>query len=195
MESKLRSQLFDIDLEELEAIQSELAATKQEMLKAYNRALRRTAVTVKSMASKLAKDTIQAKKLSYIRKRLKDYVVNEGSGELRSLRFWFGLDDMSVHTLKGSLRKNKLGATFTPKSSELARQQSDRGFVLSGGKLGKQRLMFTRFGQQRGKYRVMRVPIASAMKSSIEDEIYSQITDIFLKHFTADLKGRIAMRK
>ncbi|WP_019275469.1 hypothetical protein [Vibrio coralliilyticus] len=195
MEWKSRNQIFDIELEELEAIRNELAATTQEMLKAYNRALRRTAVTVKSMSSKLAKDTIQAKNLKYIRKRIKDYLVSESGGELKSLRFWFGLDDMSVHTLKGSLRQNAQGATFTPKSSELPRQQSDRGFVLTGGKIGKQRLMFTRFGKQRGQYRVVRVPIDEAMKLSIEDEIYSQITSIFLKHFTTDLKGRIAMRK
>ncbi|MGY2573753.1 phage tail protein [Vibrio sp. C8] len=195
MDWKSRNQIFDIDLEELEAIQNELSATKQEMLKAYNRALRRTAVTIKSISSKLAKETIQAKQLKYIRKRIKDYLVNENNEDLKSLRFWFGLDDMSVHTLKGSLRQNKIGAIFTPKSSQLARQQSGRGFVLTGGKIGNQRIMFTRFGQQKGKYRVMRVPIADSMKTKIEQEVYSQITKIFLNHFSTDLKGRVAMRK
>ncbi len=195
MDWKSRNQIFDIDLEELEAIQNELAATKQEMLKAYNRALRRTAVTIRSISAKMAKETIQAKQQKNIRQLIKDYLDSETKGDLKSLRFWFGLDDMSVHTLKGSLRQNKTGATFTPKARNLPRQQSDRGFVLTGGKIGNQRMMFDRFGKQKGKYRVMRVPIAESMKSKIEEDVYSQITEIFLNHFSTDLKGRIAMRK
>lgn len=195
MAKKNPSHLFSIDLDELEAVKQILNATEKEMMLAYNRALKRTAISFKSLLSKKVRDSVQARKLDYVRKRLKDYRVSTPGEVLDGLKFWVGLNDMAVHSLKGRMKQKSPYAYFSPKSKAIDQKKARRGFVLTGGKLGSNRLMFQRFASYKGAYHVVRTSIDTAVQDGIEDKLFNLSPEIFLKHFETDLKGRIAMRK
>ncbi|NAW56996.1 MULTISPECIES: hypothetical protein [unclassified Vibrio] len=190
MASPQQSQIFDIDLDELTAIRHSVGATEKEMRLAYNRALARTAVTVHKLAAKLMRDELKAKNLKLIRARLKKFRLKKGGKALDELKLWFGLNPVPVHALRGRLRSTKdSGATFTPTSPRLSRVHEARGFVIE--KNG-QKMMFRRTSAKR--YEMVKVEIDDALHVRIEDEIFEQIPEIFVRHFTTDIKGRIALR-
>ena len=112
------------------------------------------------------------------------------------MKLWFGLNDMPISKLKGRVKrigtkKSPNGAEFKPASSSLNHQMYPDSFV---ARIGKRKSIFTRKGKARYPVREETVPINDAIHVKIEDEIFDQIPDIFLKHFITDLKGRIAQR-
>ncbi|HHY0435716.1 TPA: phage tail protein [Vibrio parahaemolyticus] len=188
--------LFDIDLEELEAVQLMLGGTDKEFRQAYNRALSRTAVTLNMLSRRLLRDELQARSIKAIRNRLQKFRLKKSGKALDELKLWFGLNDMPVSKLKGRVRrvgtkKSPKGAVFTPASSALSHQTYSDSFV---ARIGKRKSIFTRKGQARYPVKEETVPINEAIHVKIEDEIFDQIPDIFLKHFITDLKGRVAQR-
>ncbi|HGS4463219.1 TPA: phage tail protein [Vibrio metschnikovii] len=187
---------FHIDLEELEAIQNILGATESQVKAAYNRAISRTAITVRSLANKEIRDAMQVKSLKAIRKRFQHFRLRSPSKQkkLDELRLWFGLNDMPVGYLKGRTRRNGTkrdpnGATFTPKG-KMAPQTYEQGFI---ARRYNRRSIFTRTSEKRFPIKEARVPISNALQITIEDEIFDRLPEIFLKHFETDLKGRVKM--
>ncbi|MFM2476364.1 phage tail protein [Celerinatantimonas sp. MCCC 1A17872] len=191
-----QSLLFNIDADELEAIRQSLDATTTDMIKAYNRALNRTAITLKSMSAKLLKDELQVRKLKTLRQRLKSFKAKGEGKDLGSLRLWYGLNDLPVSRLKGRVKrqgtkKHPKGASFIPAASRLGTQHWDQGFV---ARLHGPRSVYQRTGRRRFPVKEEQVPVNDAMQIKIEDEIFEQLPTIFLHHYTTDLRGRIAMR-
>lgn len=182
------SQIFDIDLEELEAVRDIFGATEKEMRLAYNRALKRTAKTIASMSAKLMRDELKAKKLKSIRKRLKHF-QSKKSNSLDTLKFWFGLNPIPAHLLRGRFKKLTEGASFTPAASNLKSVTDRRGFIMQ--KEGN-KLMFIRTSKR--EYESAKVDINDSLQIKIEDEIFEQVPEIFMKHYETDLKGRVRMR-
>lgn len=188
--------LFDIDLEELEAVRQMLGGTEKEVRQAYNRALSRTAVTLNMLGRRLLRDELQARNMKAIRKRMQKFRLRKSGKQLDELKLWFGLNDMPIGKLKGKVKrlgtkKSPAGATFSPAASSLGLQTYSDSFV---AKLGKKKSIFTRKGKARYPVREETIPVNDAIHVKIEDEIFSRVPDIFLKHFTTDLKGRIALR-
>ncbi|WP_459781269.1 phage tail protein [Photobacterium sp. R1] len=188
--------LFNIDLDELAAIQQIVGATESQVKVAYNRALSRTARTVRSLANKKIRDDLQVKSLKAIRKRFQQFRLRSPSKQkkLDELRLWFGLNEMPVGYLRGRIkrkgtRRNPLGAVFTPKGKMQA-QHYEQGFIVNRYN---RRSIFTRKGESRFPIQEARVPVSDALHTTIEDEIFDQLPDIFLRHFETDLKGRVAM--
>lgn len=192
---KNQNLMFDIDLDELKAIQSLIGANTTEMLKAYNRALSRTAVTIRKLSLKMMKDSLQAKNAALIRRRLKQFKVKQSGKNLDELRLWFGLNDLPASALKGRSRrkgskKKPNGAMFIPASPALKPVHEDKGFV---AKVKGPRSVFTRNGKERWKISEAKVNI-QPIQEEIEDDIFVLLPDIFLKHFETDLRGRVAIR-
>ncbi|MEZ9525718.1 phage tail protein [Enterovibrio norvegicus] len=192
MASQPQNLRFDIDTKELIAIADQLEATEAQLEAAYNRALKRTAVTVRSLSNKLIRDKTQAKSLKAIRKRFQHYRLT--SSRFDELKLWFGLNEMSVGALKGrhkrlGTKKKPKGAMFTPKG-DMGAQTYDDGFV---ARLYNRRSIFARKGERRFPVKEARVPISDALHVAIEDEIFDQLPEIFLRHFESDLKGRTKM--
>lgn len=188
--------IFLIDVEELEAVQNILGATESQVKAAYNRALSRTARTVRSLANKEIRDSMQVKNLKAIRKRFQNFRLRSPSKQkkLDELRLWFGLNDMSVGYLRGRIRRNGSkrspnGATFTPKG-KMTPQTYEQGFIANRYN---RRSIFTRTTDNRYPIKEARVPISEALQVTIEDEIFERLPEIFLKHFETDLKGRVKM--
>ena len=173
-----------------------LGGTDKEFRQAYNRALSRTAVTLNMLGRRLLRDELQARNLKAIRNRLQKFRLKKSGKALDELKLWFGLNDMPISKLKGRVKrigtkKSPNGAEFKPASSSLNHQMYPDSFV---ARIGKRKSIFTRKGKARCPLREETVPINDAIHVKIEDEIFDQIPDIFLKHFITDLKGRIAQR-
>ena len=188
--------LFNIDLEELEAVKQTLGGTDKEFRQAYNRALSRTAVTLNMLGRRLLRDELQARNLKAIRNRLQKFRLKKSGNALDELKLWFGLNDMPISKLKGRVRrigtkKSQNGAEFKPASSLLNNQVYPNSFV---ARIGKRKSIFIRKGKARYSVYEETVPISDAMHVKIEDEIFDKIPEIFLQHFITDLKGRIAQR-
>ncbi|CAG9000661.1 MAG: hypothetical protein CENE_02661 [Candidatus Celerinatantimonas neptuna] len=188
--------IFDIDTDELKAIKQMFGANERDMRKAYNRALNRTAVTVQSMSARLLKDELSARKLSAVRARLRHYRLRADGPALSGLKLWFGLNDMPVSQLKGTIRrlgsrKNPDGAQFTPSAQELSARTFRDSFI---AKLGSRRSVYHRKGRKRFPVSEDVIAISDALHVRIEDDIFDQLPKIFLHHYTTDLKGRVAKR-
>lgn len=190
-------QLFDIDLDELEAIRKSVGATPKEMVKAYGRALARTAVTVRKLSSKHLKEELQAKSAKVIRNRLKQFKIKATGNNLDELKLWYGLNPLPVSSLKGRIKRigtkrSPNGASFSPSSSSLKAETYDKGFI---ARLNGPRSIYLRTGKGKWNITEAKVDINDEIHVAIEDEIFSLIPEIFIKHFTTDLKGRVAIRK
>lgn len=188
--------LFNIDLDELEAVKNILGATESQVKAAYNRALSRTARTLRSLANKEIRDAMQVKSLKAIRKRFQQFRLRSPSKQkkLDELRLWFGLNDMPVGYLRGRMRRNGTkrspnGATFMPKG-KMAQQTFEQGFI---AKRYSRRSIFTRTSDGRYPIKEARIPISNDLHETIEDEIFDKLPEIFMKHFETDLKGRVKM--
>lgn len=182
--------LYNIELDELDDIREELGATQNQMIAAYNRAIKRTAVTLKKYITKDVRDTLQTRKNQTLRRRL--HQSTKRRGKMSELSLWFGLDDMAVSLLKGRLqrvgtKRKPKGAIFTPKSGK-APISEKKGFV---ARLGSKRSIFSRIGKERFPVTELKYPIQALIQHEIEEDIYPHAIDIFLHHFRTDLRGRV----
>lgn len=198
MQSNQQSLLFDIDPSELESVQLMLGGTEKELLAAYNRAIARTSVTMKSRGSKLMRDGMDAKGLKEVRKRMQAYKsafkLGQTSEKLDELKLWFGLNDMSIGRLKGRLsrlgsKRSPAGAAFTSKT--LGQQKYEDGFL---GRVRGKRSIFARKGAARFPIREKKVAVSDQLHTKLEDDIFSELPEVFMQHFTTDMKGRVAGR-
>ena len=187
---------FHIDVEELEALKDIHGATEMQMRAAYNRALGRTVITLRSLTNKKLRDEMGIKSLKAIRKRFQHFRLRSPSKQKKfdELKLWYGMNDVSVGYLKGSIRRNGSkkspnGAIFKPRG-KIPTQTYDNGFVT---RLYNRRSIFTRKTANRYPVVEARVPVADELNAMIEDDIYERLPEIFLKHFETDLKGRVKM--
>ncbi|GAA03228.1 hypothetical protein [Photobacterium leiognathi] len=188
------SLLFNIDLDELNAIKQSVGATQLEMEKAYGRALSRTSVTINKLALQKLRQVLEPRQLKHLRKRVKQFRVKQSG--MDELKLWFGLNDIQISKLKGTSRrlgsrKKPQGAVFTPRSSHLTKITSPDGFAVKA--FGKKSI-FTRVGKGRWPIKEERIDIHKAAHWQIEDEVFALLPEIFIRHFTTDIKGRVAIR-
>ena len=188
---------FDIDPQEIKAIQKILGANEEQVRKAHNRALSRTAVTMKSLGTKLVRDEMKVKSLKALRQRFQTFrVSSKNKKQLDELRLWFGLNDVRLSDLKGRIarigsKKKPKGAKFTPAGSGDVTTYDD-AFV---AKVRGRRSIWARKGKRRYPIGEKKVAINDRTQVLIEDEVFSQLPEVYLKHFETDLKGRIKMAK
>lgn len=188
--------IFNIEMDEVFNIQRMLSANNQQVRLAMHRALRRTANTLKARSVKYLKDSLEAKNSKKIRQRFRFYSFKKNKNEFGEYKFWFGLNDIPISALKGSVRKlgtrkKPLGGQFTPKSSMLTTQKyHEKAFV---ARVNGKRSVFIRKGKRRFPVDEGAVPIVEEMKDHIDDEIFWDMHEIFIHHFEIDLKGRVKM--
>lgn len=181
---------FDIDLEELEAIGSQLTATEHQLKAAYGRALSRTQVTMQARSRKLLADGMGAKSAKRVQRRMQTFKLRRGKkNQLADLKLWFGLNDVGPHNLKGRMSaKRDSGATFS--STKVGTHKFDRGFMFS--REGK-KYLYERFGKEEKKIRSVKIAVAKGLQERIEDESFDDLPEVFMAHFETDLKSRVKM--
>lgn len=178
--------IFDIDIEELEYLQQLHEATEKHMKLAYNRALKRTAVTLRALARRYLKDELKLRNLKALRKRLQQYQLKGGQG-MAELKLWFGLNPLPVSALKGRMTQTESGAVFKP-AGPSGNQEYDGAFL---AKVNGKKSIWQRASKRRNSIYEHSVPVHKGLQESIEDDVFEKIPGIFLKHFESDLKARV----
>lgn len=170
---------FDIDARDLRAIQDELAASDQQVYRAFNRALTRTAATLRRMSSKGLKDELQLRNAKALRRRLRTIRLRRRT--LDEVRLWYGSNDLPVSAFKGRPTATSRGASF--------KGRDFNGAFLAKGKDGK-RTIYKRRGRARLPIVEQTMPVKDQVDVYLEDEIFPDLEEIFFRHFRADLRAR-----
>ena len=172
---------FDIDADDLMRIAREMGASEAQVRKAFNRALTRTAATLRRRASRELKQELALRNAAALRRRLKTIRL-KGNKRLNSIALWFGANDMPVSAFKGRAKKTASGAAF-------------RGVEFPGGFVAKGRAgrntIFRRVRSSRLPIAEAQLPVRDKMEVFVEDEIFPDLDEIFFKHFTSDLRARV----
>lgn len=172
---------FDIEWSELQAVAGELQASEKQFKAALSRACNRTAATLRKMSSRGLKDELQLRTLAVLRKRLKS--IRLRSKGAAGVVLWYGLNDLPVSSFKGRVRQTKEGADFRG-------HQFKGAFVAKSGIKGK-RTVFKRTGTGRLPIAEQLMPIKDQADIFIEDEIFTQVEEIFWNHFRRDITARV----
>lgn len=179
---------YDINWRELWQVGEEVQATDKQVAFSLGRAMRRTEATLRRMSSKGLTKVLQLRAAGTLRKRLKSVRVRMSSPTAREqgMSLWYGLNDLPVSSFKGRPKETKSGATFQG-------QEYDGAFVGRSKVKGKQTIF--------KRVREARLPVAEQLHNIedkavvfIEDEVFSQVLDIFWQHFSRDLRARVKFK-
>lgn len=206
------AQMFDIDTSALLQLQKQFGATQDQMLMAYNRALKRTAKHMHRVSVSMLMAGLAAKKRKYVDKRVKDFLIRRNSskekiGDMSCVKLWYGLDDFRVYQLRGSMRdapkkkpahdsengefikkkRGQPGATFVSKAKGLASTTFEDSFV--GERYGYNSIWIK---IPRGGVKEGRVSVHEALEEAIDEYIFENIGPVFMRYYEQDLKGRVA---
>lgn len=171
---------FEIDSSQIQALTDELEASEKQVRMAFNRALNRTAGTLRRMASTGLRTELQLRTAAAIRKRLKTIKLKRGKNT-DDIVLWFGANDLPISAFKGRPRETASGAEFNG-------QQFDGAFIAKTSK-GRQSI-FKRKGRARLPIVEQTVPVADKIQVFVEDEIFTEVEAIFFKNFRAELRAR-----
>lgn len=174
---------FDIDAKQLDLIADDLGATHKQVAQAFNRALRRTAVTLQKNARRGLKSELELRTMSELRRRLKSMILRRGQG-VTEARMWFGGNDMKVSSFKGRPRNTSTGAEF--------RGQKFEGAFVAKNQRGKNTI-FKRRGSGRLPLVEQTMPVKDQIDVFVEDEIFTDMENIFFRHFRTDLRARAVL--
>lgn len=172
---------FDIEWNELKGVADELQASEKQFRAALNRAANRTAATLRKMSARGLKDELQLRTLAVLRKRLKSIKLKAKGKE--GLVLWYGLNDLPVSSFKGRVRKSKDGASF--------RGHEFKGAFVAKSSVKGKRTVFKRTGSGRLPISEQLMPIKDQADIFIEDEIFTQVEEIFWNNFRRDLAARV----
>ncbi|MDT0499706.1 hypothetical protein [Halomonas sp. PAR7] len=183
---------FDVDADELRRVVEELGAMPKEVNASYNRALTRTAATLRRRSSKGLQSELGLRRAKAIRKRLKSIrVKGSKSGDYRkmaSIRLWYGLNDIAVAEFKGRVSETAAGAGY----SGPAGNHSFPGAFVAKSRGSKRRTIMRRKGRRRLPVHQETLPIKDQVDVYVEDNIFDQLESIFWHHFRDDLERRVA---
>lgn len=183
---------FDVDADELQRVIEELGAMPKEVNASYNRALTRTAATLRKLSSQGLQSELGLRRATAIRKRLKSVrVKGSKSGDYRkmaSVQLWYGLNDIAVAEFQGRVSETSGGAGY----SGPAGNHSFPGAFVAKPRSSKRRTIMRRRGQGRLPIRQETLPIKDKADVFVEDEIFWKLEAIFWRHFRDDLTRRVA---
>lgn len=171
---------LDLDTREIQRLIADFQPTSEIVGKAMHRALRRTAGSLRLRVSKALVPELQLRRATDLRRRLRQLRLRIGKtrGEVG---IWIGLNDLAVSQFKGVPREYTGGAKF--------RQTEFPGaFVARLGK--RRRSIYKRSGRGRFPIVEQTLPIKDIADPIIEDDVFPDVVDLFMKHFLAELRAR-----
>lgn len=176
---------FDITWSDLYRVAGEIGGTDKQVAFALQRALRRTEATLRKLSSKGLTQVLQLRAAKALRRRLKTIKLRKAGGlsASNSIGLWYGLNGLPVSSFKGTPRQNASGAAFRG-------TQFDGAFVARSKVKGK-KTIFKRTTKARLHIEEQQLEVEDKAVVYIEDEIFSQVEDIFWNHFRRDLAARV----
>ncbi|MEB8638654.1 hypothetical protein P2G74_01535 [Cronobacter muytjensii] len=197
--------MITVDLSAMRELQASVGATESQFKGAFNKALKQTAARLYRESVALMLGAVDAKGKKSLGNRVGSFVERAvGGNDAGHGKIWFGLNDMPVSSLKGSLRnprkivrqrdakgrfikqRGARGATFVPRSSLLAPVSFPESFVATVR--GKKSIWI----RQGGFIAEAKIPVYEAMTREIAREISPRAGELLLSYFETDLRGRVA---
>jgi len=169
---------FDIDDRKMKAIAKEFAATPRQVDQAYGRAMKRTAGTLRRLATSGLKSELGLRNTKALRRRIKEYRVGGRAG--RGVKLWFGANDLPLSAFKGRPQKTGSGIKFGDT-------------VIHGAfiaKRGGRRGVFKRVGSSAFPISEVMMPVADRIMTFVEDDVFVDLDTIFFKNFAAEIRAR-----
>jgi hypothetical protein len=138
---------------------------------------------------------INPKKKKFLKKRIQSFKVTSSNGR-EELKIWYGLNPIGVSNLRGRMKRKgtkraPAGAVFSGVSNVVGTRSYSDGFV---AKINKSKSIFSRVGTGRFDLEEKSVEINDDLIVKLEDQIFDELPDVFFKHYSVDLRGRVAMR-
>jgi len=171
---------LDLDARQVAKISAEFAASPAQVRMAYSRALRRSAGTIRRIASRELRSELGLRNAKALRRRIKEYRLKGRAGK-SGVMIWFGTNDLPMSAFKGRPRKVSGGVDFNG--------QVVHGAFLANPHGGPKRV-YKRAGKERFPIKEVMVPVADRIMIYIEDNVFVDLEAIFFKHFLADIKAR-----
>ena len=178
---------FDIDNREIDRIGKELDATPKEIRFSFSRALRRTAGTLRKESSKGLQSELGLRRAKILRRRLKDFRLKRSQG-MDEVKIWYGLNNLPVSEFKGQVSETSTGAQHRGK---LGTHTVEGGFIRKKGGRGKNTIL-RRLKRTTHPVAEATLPIRDRANVFVEDEIFTQLQDVFFRAFRDDLTRRVA---
>jgi hypothetical protein len=167
----------DIDGSALEALANEYSASQRQMDMAQGRAAKRTAGTVRRMASQGLRTELGLRNATALRRRIKEFKVGSRG---KALKVWFGANDLPISAFKGRLQK-------VPGGIRLGSTTIHGAFFM---RVGGKRRVYQRIDGQRDRISEVSMPVADRMMVYLEDEVFTDVGSIFMRHLVSEVRAR-----
>lgn len=182
---------FDIDVRELFAVMDELDPTERQIQLAFSRAMNRTAATLRRRSTSGLRALLDLRTVGLLRQRLKSLKIKKNG--LDGLRLWYGINPMPVSWFKGTpkavgKRGRKKGESVTYRGEVF-----ENSFV-ANSKVKGRKTIFKRKTNARLPLEEQQMPIRDKAEVFVEDEVFSEIEDVFWPYFVRDLRARVTFK-
>jgi hypothetical protein len=165
----------DIDGSALEALANQFGASQRQMDMAQGRAAKRTAGTVRRMASQGLRTELGLRNATALRRRIKEFKVGSRGN---SLKVWFGVNDLPISAFKGRLQK-------VPGGIRLGSTTIHGAFFM---RVGGKRRVYERI--DRDRISEVSMPVADRMMVYLEDEVFVDVGSIFMRNLVSEVRAR-----
>lgn len=171
---------FQIDANEIRSVAREFQASERQIGMSINRALRRTAGTMRQRAERALRAEFDPRRANAIRRRLKALRIRHHAKRWEA-GLWVGLNDLRIADLKGTPTETATGGRFRGRDYPGA-------FVARRG--SGPRTLFKR--SSRGRFPIVEqtYPISDRGQTVLEDDVFADLIDVFMDNFRADLRAR-----
>lgn len=173
----------DIDPREIDNLQRELGATSKQVEQARRRAMTRTASTLRRTVNQELRSALDVRTAAALRRRLRPRGV-KGGGRSSRTSIWIGMNNMALRDIKGRPRRAGGGM-------EVGGTRFERAFQARMPTQSKRRV-WQRRGSARLPIQEPTVPVQDEMQAAIDSRVMPEASEIFMRHFMTDLRGRIA---
>jgi hypothetical protein len=168
---------FDFENGDLHDIADEYAATPKQVKLAGIRSAKRTAGTIRRLSAGHLKTELGLRNATVLRRRIQEHRTDR---RWSGYKVWFGANDLPISAFKGRPKKVSGGIM-------IGDNMIHGGFMMKIR--GKRKVMY-RYGALRGQIREAELPIGDRMISWLEDNVFADVSGIFLKHFVSEIRAR-----
>lgn len=172
---------LSIDDKKLRAIADEFEASDEDLRKAYNRALGRTASRMRTMARKAIREGLELRSAAVLKARLRLTRQKPHGDLIGGARLWIGENDMPLRYFKGRMTKTASGVSVAGRSVT--------GAFIGTGANGAT-MPFVRKGKGRLPIEAVSVEVQDDVDDILERDVYPEIVEYFFNTFRAEVRAR-----
>lgn len=170
----------DIDESRLTAVAREFSASEEQIRFAFNRALRRTAGTIRKLTVSGLRTELGLRNAKLLRRRIK--MIQRRGANRMSMKLWVGSNPVSYSHFKGRVKKTPTGVQV---GSDVI-----HGAFLSSANGASRKQIFKRRGRARLPIDAQKKDIHDQVVIFLESNVFIDLQAIFFKNFIHEIKAR-----